>query len=73
MAAIVLWIFLRSLSFWWIKVVLPAPAWGLMKAISDHFKRIKKFTEILTKEESRTLVATICKLLKGIKSFDEIR
>ncbi|WP_409477817.1 MarR family winged helix-turn-helix transcriptional regulator [Pseudobdellovibrio sp. HCB154] len=53
-------------------LVLAKKGVALMKVIlPDHFQRIKKFTEILTKEESRTLVAIICKLLKGIKSFNE--
>lgn len=45
---------------------------ALMKVIMpDHFQRVKNFTEILTKEESRTLATIVCKLLKGIKSFTE--
>ena len=45
---------------------------ALMKVIlPDHFLRMRKFTEILTKEESRILVTLVGKLLKGIKLIND--
>jgi len=53
-------------------LVLSKKGIALLKVIlPDHFQRIKKFTEILSKDECRTLVAIISKLLKGLKGFNE--